>query len=779
MLRLLQPEALQPAAVAISFSQGCYSMSEAQLLAGLSLKAAADSVTLSDVDFDKVEKVLGFGAEKLTERDCWLTLETWRRAADYIESKSGSEGDLFFKAGKSCRSSALLGALEFFPWFLSSPALVIRNVEVITSHLDRILQPTIDHLTEQRCRISFLSRSDIRAPRRYFRFLQGYIISTLELWGSKIQNCHDEYLDGGKRLVFSLEWQQHDLEYRRVSEELLSDPDFFEELFESLSRFHSRKSERFSELIAINRELRGLLTESPAEVAAVEDEGQTPTVRLRSLLTSMYDGVLRLNRDGTIAGANHVAFTLLGFDSEKELLKACPSIWRLLEAHAIDADPSPKRVADLCDRIIEISLKRRDGTHAEFLLHGPAYPPDELGDQEIELILRESSEAGFSQELVRTRQFLEAIFYNNPAGLQILDTEGWTVKANPQLIKMFRLDTNKLMGVGKYNILQDPVMVANGLASSLKKALKGDQVLIPSLRLIDYRGEGSPFCANLSSPIAVQVNTYPLRNQLGDVFNVVVSYTDITESYLVEQQLAQIDKLQSIGTLTSGIAHDFNNLLGAIVPNADLIVTMTDESDFINRKAKVIKTAAKRAASLTQQLVSFARESQGDRKPLEINQSVQEAVELIGNAVPKNVSIDFEPGPDLPAVMADPLHMQQVLINLIINASDANYRGGVITIRTEQMEQRERTTFGGNIIPPGQYIKVSVGDEGPGIPPELVERVFDPFFTTKEKGQGTGLGLSVVYGIVKNHKGFITIDTTPGKGSTFSVHLPLVADESR
>jgi signal transduction histidine kinase len=270
----------------------------------------------------------------------------------------------------------------------------------------------------------------------------------------------------------------------------------------------------------------------------------------------------------------------------------------------------------------------------------------------------------------------------------------------------------------------------------------------------------------------MNVTAFPLKDQSGHVYNVVISYTDMTESYLVQQQLTQIDKLKSIGTLTSGVAHDFNNILGAIVPNADLIIHMATNDEEVRKKAQAIKTASKRAAALTQQLVSFSRETHGDKRALDLNNCVREAVELIGNAIPKNVSIDFEPAHSLKPVIADPLQMQQVLINLIINASDATPNGGIIEIRTGEEYLRNRTTFGGNIIPPGWYSLLSVKDRGVGIPKELVDRVFDPFFTTKEKGRGTGLGLSVVHGIVKSHRGLINISTEQDKGTLFDVYLP-------
>jgi signal transduction histidine kinase len=341
---------------------------------------------------------------------------------------------------------------------------------------------------------------------------------------------------------------------------------------------------------------------------------------------------------------------------------------------------------------------------------------------------------------------------------------------------MFGFDPGRIVGSDGYNIFEDADLAGAGIVDIINRAFEGETVKRYSILLQDC---SSPFCAGITAPVYLDVAAYPLPLAEQGLNHVVASYTNVTESYLLEQQLFQLNKLESINTLASGIAHDFNNILGAIVPSAEIILSRADDQDLVSRKARNIKIAAKRAAALTSQLLSFARESEGNRRAVDLNASVLEAVELIANAVPKKNVVELETGENLPHVQADPLQVQQVVINLIINACDASPHGGSISIRTYESNLSERITFGGKIISPGKFVAISVSDEGAGIAPDVLERVFDPFFTTKEKGKGTGLGLSVVHGIVKNHNGFIRISSRVNVGTRFEVYLPALEASRR
>ncbi|GAB4337770.1 MAG: hypothetical protein Kow0099_11400 [Candidatus Abyssubacteria bacterium] len=230
--------------------------------------------------------------------------------------------------------------------------------------------------------------------------------------------------------------------------------------------------------------------------------------------------------------------------------------------------------------------------------------------------------------------------------------------------------------------------------------------------------------------------------------------------------------MESIGTLAGGIAHDFNNLLGGILGYASFLKSKLSGGDAHYRYVDTIERSAMRAAELTSQLLGFARGGKYDAKPLNLNKVIEETLEIIGRTLDKSIEIRSRLCEELPTVEADAAQMQQVLMNLCVNAGDAMPHGGTLLVETEVAvlgEDYVRTHLGSQ---PGVYVVVSVSDTGVGMSRETVKRIFEPFFTTKEKGKGTGLGLAMVYGAVKNHGGSIRVYSEPGAGTTFKVYLP-------
>lgn len=247
---------------------------------------------------------------------------------------------------------------------------------------------------------------------------------------------------------------------------------------------------------------------------------------------------------------------------------------------------------------------------------------------------------------------------------------------------------------------------------------------------------------------------------------------DVTEKKHLEQQLFQAQKMESIGTLAGGIAHDFNNLLGGILGYASFMKTkMSNDHKFFSY-VDTIERSAMRAAELTSQLLGFARGGKYDTKPVNLNDIVRETLKIIGRTFDKSIEIKTHLAGKLPVVEADATQIQQVLMNLCVNALDAMPVGGELTIGTELAiltDDYVRTHLGAKR---GSYVVLSVTDTGIGMDKETMKKIFDPFFTTKEKGKGTGLGLAMVYGVIKNHGGSVRVYSEPGAGSTFKVYLP-------
>jgi len=276
------------------------------------------------------------------------------------------------------------------------------------------------------------------------------------------------------------------------------------------------------------------------------------------------------------------------------------------------------------------------------------------------------------------------------------------------------------------------------------------------------------------SPLPVRLSVAFIYDKDGNCTGCQGAVRNISRERELERQLSQAQKMEALGTLASGVAHDFNNLLMGIIGFAELALQHLEPGtkvyDFISR----IPTQGQRAANLIRSLLLFARGTVAERRPLELASILKETVKMLRRTIPENISISLEIAPDLWAVNADPTQVQQVVVNLAVNSRDAMPEGGNLTIAARNIVlDREQALQPA----PGNYVLLSVRDTGFGMPPEVKERAFEPFFTTKEPGKGSGLGLSVVYGIVKQHEGHIEIDSEVGKGTEVRIYLPALVRE--
>jgi signal transduction histidine kinase len=242
----------------------------------------------------------------------------------------------------------------------------------------------------------------------------------------------------------------------------------------------------------------------------------------------------------------------------------------------------------------------------------------------------------------------------------------------------------------------------------------------------------------------------------------------------LEEQLRQSQKMDAIGRLAGGVAHDFNNLLTVIKGHGDLMLDRLQESDPMHKSTLQINKAADRATSLTRQLLAFCRMQVLQPKILDLNTLVAEMYSLLRRLVREDISFTFQGGESLSLVKADPSQIEQIIMNLTVNACDAMPVGGRLTIQTNNIEVDESFARTRSPMLPGEYVRLSVIDTGCGMDANTKARIFEPFFTTKEQGKGTGLGLATVYGVVKQSGGYIWVDSEPGAGTTFEVYLPAV-----
>ncbi len=376
----------------------------------------------------------------------------------------------------------------------------------------------------------------------------------------------------------------------------------------------------------------------------------------------------------------------------------------------------------------------------------------------------EISERKQSQEEMKgTLSLLNAALESTADGILVRNLSGETVIFNRRFTEMWRFTDSvlasrddKQMRVSVLDQLKDP---ARFIELTEKAYLKPDD---ETRDILEFR-DGRVF-ERVSRPQVVE----------NEIVGRVISYRDITEHCILEQQLRQAQKMEAIGTLSGGIAHDFNNILTAIIGYANLIQMKLETSDPLQHFLSQLIAAADRASSLTKSLLAYSRKQPIHPVPVDVNGIVKKVDRLLSRLIGEDIDLVTALAGGAMTVLADGVQIEQILMNLATNARDALLEGGRLTIETEMVSLDDEFIRRHGYGTVGRYALISVSDTGCGMDRETVERIFEPFFTTKEVGKGTGLGLSIVYGIVTQHNGFVDVTSEPGVGTTFHIYLPLI-----
>ncbi len=269
-------------------------------------------------------------------------------------------------------------------------------------------------------------------------------------------------------------------------------------------------------------------------------------------------------------------------------------------------------------------------------------------------------------------------------------------------------------------------------------------------------------------PVEISSHAFDLRGRPA----VMSIARDVRSRRRLEEDVRQAQRMEAIGRLAGGVAHDFNNLLTVINGYCDILLERVEEGSPLRGDLEEIGAAAVKASGLTRQLLSFSRRQVLQPRMVEVNALIANMQSLLDRLLGEQVKVTFAPGPGVGAVRADPVQIEQVIVNLAINARDAMPSGGAISIRTESLVVKPYFLERQAEMAPGRYVVIVVSDTGHGMDEATVSRIFEPFFTTKPAGEGTGLGLATVYGIVRQSRGHISVDSAPGAGTTFRIFLP-------
>jgi PAS domain S-box-containing protein len=370
--------------------------------------------------------------------------------------------------------------------------------------------------------------------------------------------------------------------------------------------------------------------------------------------------------------------------------------------------------------------------------------------------ITQRKEAEASRE--QLTQFVETLLESSPMAIIAVNLEGRVSAWNSAAERMF--------GWRRAEVLGQPLPIVpagkrDEFKAYLESVRRGETIKLMEVRR--QRKDGEPMDLILSAA--------PLRDAKGNISGVVGMLMDITERKRLEAQLLRSQRLESVGRLASGIAHDLNNILAPMLLAPTLLREAVTGAAAL-RLVDTIEANAKRGADIIKQLLTFGRGMSGDRVPVQLKLLVLDMLKIVRETFPKDIQVRSR----LPAapwlVSGDPTQLHQVLMNLSINARDAMPEGGTLVLGLENLELGEALTQAHPGARPGPYVVLTVSDSGVGIGPEHLDRIFDPFFTTKEVGKGTGLGLATVLGIVRSHGGFILVNSQPGQGTEFKVHLP-------
>jgi len=376
----------------------------------------------------------------------------------------------------------------------------------------------------------------------------------------------------------------------------------------------------------------------------------------------------------------------------------------------------------------------------------------------VTMIERRKVERKVKDQLAFQETLMDAV----PHLVSWKDRNGRYLGTNRAFEEFFGFDSEAVVGMSSKTVLRDPSHIEWAVSADMAVINQESPLRRIRRKLVDASGNHA----------WLEINKVPIRDQAGKVVGVLSTAENITKERNLEKQLLQSQKMEAIGTLAGGIAHDFNNILTSIINSTELAVGDVDPDTVTSKDLQRVLKAARRGGRVVKQILAFSRPSTEGFRSTDVGAVVSEAVGLMEASMPGNIEVFASIAPNLDRVHADPTQLHQVAMNLCTNAFHAlRETGGTIEARVEKavLNAEDARMVG---LSPGEYVRMVIEDDGPGIPPDIIDKVFDPFFSTKDKTEGTGLGLAVVHGIVRSHGGGLRVFPRPGGGTVFEVYLP-------
>jgi PAS domain S-box-containing protein len=519
-----------------------------------------------------------------------------------------------------------------------------------------------------------------------------------------------------------------------------------------------------AEGILVTAAIRDITVRKDAEKHLAQMEG-----RYRGLMEAAPDGMVVVNQAGEIVLLNARAESQFGYRRDELLGQKVTNIIPTGFAERLIADETRTAAEALEQQIgtgIELFGKRRDGTEfpIEIMLSPLESPEGILVTAAIrDITVRKDAEQHLAQMEGRYRGLMEAA----PDGMVVVNKDGEIVLLNARAEKQFGYRRDELLGQKVKSIIPEGFaerLIADALRTTAEALA---QQIGTGIELHGRRKDGTVF------PLEIMLS--PLESPEGIL--VTAAIRDISERKLLERQLHQSQKMEAIGQLTGGIAHDFNNLLGVIIGNLDLLDRLVADNPAAIKRVRTAQKAATRGADITRRLLVFSSNEELKPSVVLLGDSIQNMIELAAHGLGADIKITTRIDDSVPPLFVDPAGLESALLNLVVNARDAMPNGGSIIIAShEQYLEDSHPAVRAGDLKPGRYVCIAVTDTGKGMSRETLERAFEPFFTTKSRDKGTGLGLAMVYGFVKQSGGTVRVYSELDHGTTVSFYLPLAGN---
>jgi PAS domain S-box-containing protein len=422
----------------------------------------------------------------------------------------------------------------------------------------------------------------------------------------------------------------------------------------------------------------------------------------------------------------------------------------------------PKFLVSSTYRNAELLIHRKDGSLATVIMSMTAYRGDKGRLERSVCSLEDITEKKIAQIATnRGDQRFRSAFDSAAHGMAVVSPMGQIEAANTALTTFLnRMDlTTATYGFEELLHKEDRASFLNGM----RQLLMGE-VAVLQQELRYYTGEGK--VVQGATSIAL------VRNEKGETEQLIVQISDTSKNKLVDERLLKAQKMEAIGQLTGGLAHDFNNLLTVIIGNLELLDGKLDSDEKSAKRVAEAVDAARKGSALTHQLLAFAKKQELEPRDVGVNGLVQGMAPLVARTIGEHIELRVDVMPGEPHSLIDPSQLESAILNLAINARDAMGNSGKLTIETQAAHLDQFYAEKNPDVTPGEYVMVAVSDNGCGMSAELLEKVFQPFFTTKPAGQGTGLGLSMVYGFIKQSGGHISVYSEVGHGTSVKMYLP-------